>query len=292
MSYRHVSVVAAMVCWCCLGAAGAEATSQPAPGTPEAPRSLAERDTFTDNWFGAGPALAEKGLAFSCSLIQNYQANVHGGLSTDGDRGRYQGRYDLEFKADLNTLAGLKGANLYASARGGWTPGIGPRAVGGLFDVNTTACDEPIVLRQLYYEQNFLDKRIRIRLGRVDLTGGFECRGCKVSFDGNRFANDEGSQFLNSSLVNNPTIPFPSVGMGAMVHVEPVEGWYVTVGAADANALQTRSGFDTSFDSPCEFFSIYETGLVPEFASPRGPWTTTPPRGWACSPGTAWPTPT
>ena len=254
--------VSGTICWLCLSAAGGG----------EATRSIWERETLTDNWFGAGEALADKGLSFQCALLQTYQVNVHGGRSTDSDEGRYQGRYDLEFKADLEKLAGLTGGSLYASARGGWTPGIGPTSVGGLFDVNGTAYgDNPIVLRQLYYEQNLLDRRIRIRVGRVDLTGGFECRGCKVSFDGNRFANDEGCQFLNASLVNNPTIPFPAIGMGAMVHVEPVEGWYVTVGAADANAVGTRSGFDTAFGSPGEFFSIYETGVVPEFPSAQGP---------------------
>jgi hypothetical protein len=68
-----------------------------------------------------------------------------------------------------------------------------------------------------------LDGAVLIRVGKLDLTGGFECRGCPVSFDGNSFANDQTTQFLNGALVNNPTIPFPDRGLGAVVHVAPVE---------------------------------------------------------------------
>ena len=43
------------------------------------------------------------------------------------------------------------------------------------------------------------------RFGKLDITGGFECRGCPVAFDGSAFANDPSGQFLNGALANNPT---------------------------------------------------------------------------------------
>lgn len=70
-------------------------------------------------------------------------------------------------------------------------------------------------ITELWYEHALLDDTLRVRLGKMDITGGFECRGCPVSFDGSLYANDETGQFLNSALVNNPTIPFPDKGLGA-----------------------------------------------------------------------------
>jgi len=111
---------------------------------------------------------------------------------------------------------------------------------------------------------------MRLRIGKVDLTGGFECHGCPASFDCNAFANDETTRFLNSALVNNPTIPFPDNGLGVMLHVEPVEGLYFTAGAADANADARETGFNTVFTGEDRFLSIYETGITPRLPSPNG----------------------
>jgi len=109
------------------------------------------------------------------------------------------------------------------------------------------------------------------RLGKVDLTGGFDCRGCPVAFDGNRYANDETTQFLNGSLVNNPTIPFPDGGLGAAVYVTPVEWWYIAAGVADAQADGRETGFDTAFHGRDDVFAICETGIVAEVPSAPGP---------------------
>jgi len=128
-----------------------------------------------------------------------------------------------------------------------------------------------IDLTEFWYEQALWDGRVRFRIGKLDLTGTFECRGCPVSFDGNSFANDETAQFLNAALVNNPTIPFPDCGLGAIVHLEPLEGLYVSAGVADADADAREMGFNTAFCGECNWFSIYEVGVVPHLPSPNGP---------------------
>jgi len=96
-------------------------------------------------------------------------------------------------------------------------------------------------------------------------------RSWRSCFDGSAFANDETCQFLNHSLVNNPTIPFPDPGLAALIHAEPVEGWYVAAAVADADAEATETGFNTAFHGPADTFSIYETGILPKLPSARGP---------------------
>ena len=105
----------------------------------------------------------------------------------------------------------------------------------------------------------------------LDIGGGFECRGCPVSFDGSAFANDETAQFLNGALVNNPTIPFPDKGLGLVLYYNPIQWWYLGAGVADAEADARESGFNTAFHGESYFFYVYETGITPQLDSSNGP---------------------
>jgi len=240
---------------------------------PQAPSCLTA-DTLTDNWLGAGEALSEKGVDFRLGLTAIYQLNLDGGLATHRRAGRSTGSFDLEAELDFQRLFGVPAAKLYALAEGSWSDGLDASSIGsvGGFEVNGDAGgDRSIDLTQLYYEQELLDGRLRFRVGKLDLTGGFECRHCPVAFDGNAFANDETAQFLNAALVNNPAIPFPSESLGAVVYAEPADGAYVSAGVADAQGDARETGFNTAFHDEDYFFSIFEFGLVPHLPGPRGP---------------------
>jgi porin len=242
------------------------------PNNPSETGPTADEGTLTGGWFGLGRKLQEQGLSAKLSLTQVYQQDVDGGLSTHKERGRYSGRYDLEGEADLEKLINLPGGRVYALARGGWSEGIDEPSVGSLLGVNNVPMgDEPIALWQLYYEHVLLDKKVTVRVGNLDLTNCLECCETKSCFDGSLFANDETSQFLNRSLVNNPTIPFPQPGLGALIHAEPVEGWYVAAAVADADAQATETGFNTAFHGAADTLSIYETGILPKLPSANGP---------------------
>jgi len=234
--------------------------------------SLHDRDTLTNGWFGLGEKLQEKGITLSLSLTQIYQLNLAGGMSTHRRSGRWAGSYDLELELDLEKIINLPGGSIYISAEGSWSDGLDASSVGSVFGVNADAAGgRSIDVTQFYYEQSLLGDKLRVRVGKLDLSGGFECRGCPVAFDGNAYANDQTGQFLNGALVNNPTIPFPGLGMGAVIYVEPMEWLYAAVGTADAQADGRETGFMTAFHDADYFFSIFEMGVVPELPSAQGP---------------------
>jgi carbohydrate-selective porin OprB len=248
-------------------AAGHERTAAHAVGCYEC---AGQRGSLTDNWFTFGDKLEEHGVKVTLAATQVYQLNLEGGLATHRHAGRYEGSYDLITEFDAEKLLGIPGGSIYSRAEGSWSDGLDPSSVGSLFNVNGDAAgDNPIELTQLYWEQALFGERLRFRLGKVDLTGTFECRGCPASFDGNAFANDETAQFLNGALVNNPTIPFPEPGLAATVFAKPVDWWYVAA-AGDAKADAGETGFNTAFHDEPFFFSIYETGFVPIIPSPMG----------------------
>ena len=233
---------------------------------------LTQRETLTDGWFGFEEQLSSRGLAVGLSLTQIYQQNIHGGLSTHRRAGRYAGSYDLELEFDLDTLANLNGGSVYVLAEGSWSEGIDGPAVGSIFGVNDDAGGyRSVDITELYYQQSLLDGAFKVRLGKLNLTGGFECQGCPVAFDGNAWANDETAQFLNGALVNNPTIPFPDNGLGLIVYFQPTDCCYVAAGVADTQADARETGFNTAFNGHDYFFYILEAGLAPQIPSAKGP---------------------
>ncbi|MFW5840580.1 MAG: carbohydrate porin, partial [Planctomycetota bacterium] len=56
-----------------------------------------------------------------------------------------------------------------------------------------------------------------------------------------------------------------------IVHYEPTESWYISAAAVDAEADVRETGFRTAFHGTDNFFSMLETGFLPEINSPTGP---------------------
>ena len=231
-------------------------------------------DSLTGGFWGLSDHLAEDGIEASFGVTNIYQANVKGGLSTNNKRGRYSGSYDLEVTFDTQKLFGVEDGSLYIHGEGWWSRsgGINDASVGSVFGVNgDSGSRDTLVITEVWWEQAMFDDTLQLRLGKLDITGGFECRGCPVTFDGSTFANDEASQFLNSALVNNPSIPFPDYGLGAVLYWNPIEWWYASVGIADAQSDARETGFRTAFGGEDYFFSIFETGVAPWLDSAKGP---------------------
>ncbi len=231
-------------------------------------------DTLSGGFWGLNDQLAEEGIEMDLGITSIYQANVKGGLSTNRRRGRYSGSYDLELKADTYKLFGIDGGSLYLHGEGWWPKagGIDGISVGSAFGVNGDAgARDSFVITEFWWEQAMLDNTLLLRFGKLDLTGGFECSGCPVSFDASSFAHDEACEFINSALVNNPTIPFPDYGLGAALYWNPIEWWYASVGVADAQADARETGLRTTFGGEDYFFYIFETGVTPKLDSVKGP---------------------
>jgi len=238
----------------------------------DAPAELPQLQTLTDRLLGFDGGLAEAGIDIELGITQIYQQNARGGISTHRRAGRFSGSYDLELSADLRKLLGIEGASLYMKTEGSYSSGINAPSVGSFFGVNDDAAgNRSMDVTELWYEQAMFDDTFRVRVGKMDLTGGFQHRGCPVAFDCSAYANDETTQFLNSALVNNPTIPFPEYGLGVAVHYSPAEFWYVSAAVADAQADVRETGFGTTFHDEDYFFYIFETGITPQLDSRRGP---------------------
>lgn len=232
-----------------------------------------QQESLTNGFWGLNEVLEPSGVETALSATSIYQRNTKGGLSTHDRSGEFSGSYDLEITFDLQRLLDMEGF-FYLHGEGGWTDseGIDGESVGSAFGINADAIgNRSLDIVEFYYERAFWDNTFRLRIGKLDMTGGFECRGCPVSFDGNSYANDEATQFLNGALVNNPTIPFPDYGLAAVLYWNPVEHWYLSAGVADAQADGRETGFNTTFRDEDYFLYMVETGITPQWDSAKGP---------------------
>jgi len=146
-------------------------------------RSLRERQTLTNGFFGLGDSLADRGIDVGLGATRIYQHNAHGGISTHRQAGRHSGSYDLEVSGDLQKLLGIEGARLYSHTEGRWSKSgsIDAPSVGSAFGVNADGGPRRSMdVTELWYEQSMLGGALLWRIGKMDLTGGFECSGCPV----------------------------------------------------------------------------------------------------------------
>lgn len=206
------------------------------------------------------PGFETMGITLNLSLTSIYQQNARGGLSTRNAH-RVTGSFDMELTLDTERMGLWPGGELYAYAESGWSDGI-DRYVGSLFPVNGDAIgDEPIRLIELWYQQMFLEDKIRLKFGKMDLA---------VDIDTNAYANWEVTQFLNDALINTGNMPLPDYGLGVVLSVLPTDWLYVTLAAADAQARGGQTGFNTAFHGSADFFSALEVGFTPVWETSRG----------------------
>ena len=170
---------------------------------------------------------------------------------------------------DLETLLNWS-AGIYVATEGSWRDGISDTMVGS--GVNADAGgNRKIDVTQYWYQHLIFEGKLRVRVGKLDLGGGFECGGSAVAFDGSDYAGDETTQFLNDNVTGIANIPFPDPGLGVVIHYNPSDLWYVSIGAADAQADARETGFSTTFHDEDYFFYALETGITPDIPSAQGP---------------------
>jgi len=245
-------------------------TSQPvAPGQPPTPATqpvaqpydLLTTPQLTGTWFGLRPRLEEMGISINVVQTTAFQQNFRGGLNTHHAHD-FSGDLRVNLTFDLDRMGLLDGGLVFIRLKETFNEGV--KADAG--SLSRTAFvldegDESILVDKWWYRQFLLGKKIEFRIGKlltpVDL------------FDNPVYARNPWSQFLNSTLNFNPTVPHTKT-LGAYLRIQPVDWFHLHMVAADAYMQQTRTGFDTTFHGAAEVNGIWEAVLTPRFSSAHG----------------------
>jgi len=138
--------------------------AQAEPGNQ--PKSIWEQETLTGDWGGARTALKEKnGLDFTLNYIGETFSVLSGGLNRGTS---YEGRFDFSVDAELEKLIGWKGASTHITVfqiHNGGRNALDN--VGSISDPSNIDALATTRLFTLWYQQNFLDDRISLRLGQL-----------------------------------------------------------------------------------------------------------------------------
>jgi porin len=260
---RKIVVLISVVClWTSVLAAAGDGNDVPAA------QDARNEATLTHGFWGLNDALAGRGVEVTLGATNIYQANVRHGLDTHRKAGRLSGSYDLIVSTDLEKLAGLEGLGFFVHGEGAWpdTRGINDSMVGSAWGVNNDVRgDRPLDVTEAFVEWSLWNDRVTLLIGKMNFAG---------VFDTSEYANNETIQFLNVSLVNNPTIPFLDYFLGVAVTVHVTDAWYASAGIADAEGDPRETGFRTAFYGEDYFFYAIETGVHVEPMSLPGNYRT------------------
>lgn len=222
---------------------------------------------LTGNWGGVRTDLKDAGIELQLTSQTQLMSNMKGGLETTNGHD-FGGSYDLTLLLDFEKMKWIEGANFFFRAKGtygGEVNDFDRAKIGGLFRTNgDAAAEEPIYVDKWWWRQRLRDDRIELRLGRLV--------SVKDLFDENAIAGTEDTQFMNSALFANPTIPHRS-GLGVYANVWPVEWLYLRAAAIDNDARPTRTGFDSAFHDDDLFVGYAEVGLAPKWKTSKGALT-------------------
>jgi len=117
-------------------------------------------------------------------------------------------------------------------------------------DANT---DTNLRISEVYYEQNFFNKKMALTFGKLDPT---------VYLDTNALANDETTQFLARIFRNSPAIEFPDNSAGIRLNLAPLDFFDIELGIFDAD-----SDWEDMFDN---VFFGNQINFKPKFFGKEG----------------------
>jgi carbohydrate-selective porin OprB len=156
---------------------------------------------------------------------------------------------DGSISADLEISALLfEYGEAFMLIEAGAGEGLQDDEIVSFWGVNDDARDSNsrLELTEAWYEHRFLDSRLTLTVGKLDLTN---------YFDGNEVANDETTQFLAPGFVNSIAIEFPDNSPGARITLSPLEILDFSIAWQDGDG-----DFEDIFEGP---FVIGEAGLKP-----------------------------
>jgi porin len=198
--------------------------------------------------------LAGKGITFNAQYAAEVWSNVIGGESTGTV---YTGLMSLQGNVDLQKLVGWQGASV--STRWYWLSGqdISAEHVGNIFTVSSIAGFQTFRMNELWFQQNFLNDRISIRLGQLAADSQFSVS----TYD---------TVFLNATFGWSPDIytnipnggpAYPMGAPGVQLALTPLN-WLTYQGAVfQGNVFAqnvNRHGFRWDLSPSNGYFSIHE----------------------------------
>ncbi len=220
--------------------------------------SLSERQYMTGNWGGLRDRLIDWGLTPTADYSGSVLGNPAGGMKKGV---QYAGLLNVYLDFDLEKLLKLGGTRFVVSGSWSYGESLSDKDIGNFFTVSSDFNGKLVNLYQFFVETNLWKERLIIALGRMGIADDFataEVFGIYV--------NDAFNQHPISLSYNIPGfLSNPDAALGARLHVNPVNDFYIAGGLYNANPDAGRNRLlstdnDFTFDG---VILIGEAGYTP-----------------------------
>jgi porin len=207
--------------------------------------TLLERETVTGEWLGGRPLLEDRGVSLFGSYTCEVWGNTTGGLKTGSV---YTGLLEFGAEVDLEKLVGWSGGSVGTSWL--WLSGrdASEDLVGNFLTISNIAGFNTLRMMELWFQQNFLEDKISLRLGNITADSEF-----LVSDFGGLFINAEfGWPALAGMNMPGAGAAYPTGGLGARLALEPTDWLGFRSGVFLTNLIPqniNRAGFRWDLNS-------------------------------------------
>jgi porin len=213
-------------------------------------------NTATGNWGGARQRLVNAGVTPQGSYSTDLLANPVGGARQGF---AYAGNLEASLEFDLETLLGLKGSSFFIGAS--WASGrdLSAQRIDNLFTVSQVFEGQSVRLAQMYFEQDLLEKRLNLEIGRLSTGNDFATLNVFNNYVSNAVNGNPFSLSLNAPSFSSD--PVASWGFRAIV--KPTDELQLAAGVYNADPKvgdDDQNGVDFVLNPQDGVLTIAEAG--------------------------------
>jgi porin len=213
-------------------------------------------NTATGNWGGARQRLVNAGVTPQGSYSTDLLANPVGGARQGF---AYAGNLEASLEFDLETLLGLKGSSFFIGAS--WASGrdLSAQRIDNLFTVSQVFEGQSIRLAQIYFEQDLLEKRLNLEVGRLSTGNDFATLNVFNNYVSNAVNGNPFSLSLNAPSFSSD----PVASWGVRAIVKPTDELQLAAGVYNADPKvgdDDQNGVDFVLNPQDGVLTIAEAG--------------------------------
>jgi porin len=212
-----------------------------APAADDAPKSFWERSQLLGDIGGLRTFLGDHGATFTLVETDEGIGNLRGGIRAGTV---YDGQTEATLLVDTEKAFGLPGGSFFVSAYQIHGGSPTENLVGSLQTVTSVDATDSTRLYELWYEQNFFDHALSVRLGQLGVDAEF-------------MINKYGTLFINSTFgfpglaaVDLPSggAAYPLATPGIRVKYVPSEAFTFLAGLYNGNPAPNGTGNPQALD--------------------------------------------
>jgi porin len=228
-------------------------------------------DAFSGDWWGVRNLIEDRGVSFSLTYTNNIAGNVVGGKQRSAT---YTDNIGFGIEFDFEKLIGWNGATFTVSALNRSGQSLSQIAIGNQFTVQQVYGNQTIMYYALAFEQQLLDDRLSIKIGRMAA--------------GDEFASSPFYWlYMNNGIDGNPqSLPvntqfstYPSATWGARLRIDPTPEFNAMAGVYQTSpryGFRSDHGLNMGFTDEDGVILISQVGWTPELFKREVPVDTAP----------------